>query len=357
MDLEATVSERLVWHETPGTALGLVESGEHTIVTAGTRGADRGPVEQDTIFAAASLAKPVFALGVMTLVDDGALELDRPLLDYLPEPYLADDDRVASITARMVLSHTTGFPNWREGSDDRVHPTGGGLRLRWAPGTRWGYSGEGFTFLQKVVEQLCAAPVGDYLTHVVLRPLGMTDSTFAWPGADERRLAIGHDERGVARPRFRPPAAKAAAGGLFTTAPDYLRFLDHCLVHEHRMFVPHAQIDEGLAWGLGWGIETGEEERGLAVGQRPRIQELRHRAASAASRRGRAHKRRPRCRRLHRSRTRPALRATPLARSLASTGLDEGMGGELIAKAPSSCALIGGRAHARVDDLARRNIR
>jgi CubicO group peptidase (beta-lactamase class C family) len=260
MDLEATVSELLAEHETPGAALGLVDSGGHTIVTAGTRGADRGPVEQDTIFAAASLTKPVFALGVMTLVDDGALELDRPLLEYLPEPYLAGDDRASSITARMVLSHTTGFPNWREGSNDRVHPTGGVLRLRWSPGTRWGYSGEGFTYLQKVVEQLCAAPIADYLTDVVFRPLGMTDSTLAWPGAEERRLAVGHDESGAARPLFRPPAAKAAAGGLFTTACDYLRFLDHCLVHEHRMFVPHAPIDEELAWGLGWGVETGEED-------------------------------------------------------------------------------------------------
>src|SRR4051794_14611865 len=104
MDPEATVSELLAAHETPGAALGLVDSGEHTIVSVGTSGADHGPVEQDTIFAAASLTKPVFALGVMTLVDDGALELDRPLREYLPEPNLAEDDRAASITARMVLS-------------------------------------------------------------------------------------------------------------------------------------------------------------------------------------------------------------------------------------------------------------
>lgn len=260
MDLEAMVSEVLAEHHTPGAVVGLADAGESSIVTAGTRGADRGPVEHDTIFAAASLTKPVFAAGVMTLVDDGALDLDRPLSEYLREPYLTEDDRAASITARMVLSHTTGFPNWRDGSDDRVHPSRGALRLRWPPGTRWGYSGEGFSYLQQVVEQLCAAPVVDYLADVVFRPLGMIDSTFAWPEADEPRLAIGHDERGAARPLFRPPEAKAAAGGLFTTAPDYLRFLDHCLVNEQRMFVQHAQIDEELAWGLGWGIEIGEEK-------------------------------------------------------------------------------------------------
>src|SRR3954469_18192803 len=121
MDLEAMVSELLAEHETPGAAVGLVDVSHRTVVTAGVRGADRGPVEQDTIFAAASLTKPVFAAGVMTLVDDGLLELDRPLSEYVSEPYLPDDDRAASITARMVLSHTTGFPNWREGSNDRVH--------------------------------------------------------------------------------------------------------------------------------------------------------------------------------------------------------------------------------------------
>jgi CubicO group peptidase (beta-lactamase class C family) len=255
VDLVAIVAELLDEHATPGAAVGMID-GAHgeTILTAGTRGDDRGPVEDDTIFAAASLTKPVFAAGVMALVDAGALELDRPLSMYLPEPYLADDERAASMTARMVLSHTTGFPNWREGP----------LYLRWPPGSRWGYSGEGFSYLQRVVERLTGAPVADYLSDAVLRPLRMSDSTFVWPEADEPRLAIGHDRDGEARALFRPSAAKAAAGGLFTTAPDYLRFLEHCLVREQRMFEQQARIDEDLAWGLGWGIETGE---GKAVWQ------------------------------------------------------------------------------------------
>ena len=259
MDLEAMVSELLAEHETPGAAVGLVDASERTVVTAGTRGADRGPVEHDTIFAAASLSKPVFAAGVMTLVDEGTLELDRPLSEYLSEPYLAEDRRAASITARMVLSHTTGFPNWRDGSDDRVHPASGALHLRWPPGTRWGYSGEGFAYLQQVVEQLCAAPVADFLADTVLHPLGMSDSSLAWPEDDEPRLAIGHDKSGSPRPPLRPPRAKAAAGGLFTTAPDYLRFLDHCLAHEQQMFEQQTDIDDALAWGLGWGIEIAED--------------------------------------------------------------------------------------------------
>jgi CubicO group peptidase (beta-lactamase class C family) len=247
VDLGVMVTELLDEYGTPGAAVGMVDGADgEAIVTAGSRGHDRGRVEDDTMFAAASLTKPVFAAGVMALVDGGALELDRPLSTYVPEPYLADDLRAASITARMVLSHTTGFPNWRDGS----------LYLRWTPGTRWGYSGEGFSYLQQVVERLVGAPVGDHLSEAVLRPIGMADSTFVWPQADEPRLAIGHDRDGEPRPPFRPSPAKAAAGGMFTTAPDYVRFLHHCLVHEQRMFEQQARIDEELGWGLGWGIES-----------------------------------------------------------------------------------------------------
>jgi len=97
------------------------------------------------------------------------------------------------------------------------------------------------------------------MAAALLQPLGMTSSTFAWPAADDPRLAIGHTEAGEPMPRFTPPLEKAAAGGLYTTVSDYLRFLDHCLTNEQRMFVPQAPIDDGLAWGLGWGIELAED--------------------------------------------------------------------------------------------------
>ena len=149
MELEGFVRELVDRHGVPGVAIGFVDrDGSTQTVTVGDRGDGRGPVDHDSVFAAASLSKPVFAAGVMTLVDDGRLDLDRPLDDYLTEPYLASDERAGSITARMVLSHTTGFPNWRGD---------GPLFLRWSPGTRWGYSGEGYAYLQQVVERLTSA--------------------------------------------------------------------------------------------------------------------------------------------------------------------------------------------------------
>ena len=128
--------------------------GVERIVTAGTRGPGRGPIDEDSVFFAASLTKPVFATAAMSLVDAGALELDRPLRDYVAEPY-CDDARAESITARMVLSHTTGFPNWRHDAP---------LCLRWSPGSRWGYSGEGFSYLQRVVEHVTGVRLDRYVT-------------------------------------------------------------------------------------------------------------------------------------------------------------------------------------------------
>ena len=145
MDLEPLIAELLDQHGVPGAVVGVVDAnGVARVVTGGTRGDGRGSVHDDTVFAAASLTKPVFASGVMALVDAGQLDLDRPLSDYTA-PDVAGDDRAASITARMVLSHTTGFPNWRQD---------GPLFLRWSPGTRWGYSGEGYAYLHQVVEHL-----------------------------------------------------------------------------------------------------------------------------------------------------------------------------------------------------------
>jgi CubicO group peptidase (beta-lactamase class C family) len=255
MDLEAMVAGLLDGHGVPGAVVGVVDGhGVARVVTAGSRGDGRGPVDQDTVFAAASLSKPVFASGVMALVDAGALELDRPLSEYVAEPYLPDDERAASITARMVLSHTTGFPNWRED---------GPLFLRWSPGTRWGYSGEGYAYLQQVVEQLTGARLDLFLADAVLGPLGMHDSSFVWREEDAARVAVGHDRGGKPQPRSCAPEAKAAAGGLYTTGPDYLRFLVHSLTHGHRLFEPQVRIDDELAWGLGWGIEESTGGRAL----------------------------------------------------------------------------------------------
>ena len=128
----------------PGVSIALIQHGK-TIWVHGFGVKEAGtsqPVTGETVFEAASLSKPVFAYGVLKLVDQGKLRLDVPLTIYLPKPYIPGDQRLAKITARIVLSHRTGFPNWRDGDS---------LPLYFTPGERFSYSGEGYIYLQRVV--------------------------------------------------------------------------------------------------------------------------------------------------------------------------------------------------------------
>lgn len=255
MGLEAVVDELLERHGVPGAVVGVLDgAGGAEVVATGTRGEGRGPVAEDTVFAAASLTKPVVAASALALVEAGVLELDRPVVSYGVAPAVADDERASAITARTLLAHTSGLLNWRED---------GPLVLRWAPGDRWGYSGEGYAHLRQVIEHVAGVGLEDHLAATVLGPLGMADSHLHLRPEDEARVAVGHDHHGRPQPHVRRPPGKAAAGGLHTTAADYLRFLADVLAGPPGQDAPPVRIDDGLAWGLGWGIEEAGGERAL----------------------------------------------------------------------------------------------
>ena len=137
----------------PGLAVAVINDGE--IVYNETFGfadieADR-PVTAETIFEGASLSKPVFAHFVMTFVEEGELDLDRPLHEYLPHPDVDNQEWADKITARMVLSHQAGFPNWR---DDRGVASSAVLPILFEPGTGYEYSGEGYQYLAMVLAEI-----------------------------------------------------------------------------------------------------------------------------------------------------------------------------------------------------------
>ncbi len=219
------------------------------------------PVEPDTVFQAASLSKPVFAYAVLKLAERGRLALDTPLTLYPPDRYAPDDPLLDQITARHVLSHTTGWPNWR--------PEGQPLRRERAPGKGFGYSGEGYNYLQRVVEQLVGRPLDAYMKDALLDPLGMTHSSYAWATPDNLGMAMGHDRAGNTADPF-TGARLEAASSLHTTPHDLARFLVALMSPGDE---PWRLRPEGLAemlrarihltpavfWGLGWGLEdTGD---------------------------------------------------------------------------------------------------
>lgn len=134
----------------PGVAIAIINKGKVVLhTTIGYANLEQKlAVNNKTIFEGASMSKSVFAFFVMTYVEEGKLDLDKPLYEYLPYDDIAYDERYKKITARMVLSHRTGFPNWREDENDKK------LKIKFEPGTDYSYSGEGYQYLTFVLKQL-----------------------------------------------------------------------------------------------------------------------------------------------------------------------------------------------------------
>ncbi|HEY2049936.1 MAG TPA: serine hydrolase domain-containing protein [Caulobacteraceae bacterium] len=172
-----------------------------------------------TVFEAASLGKPVFAYAVLKLADAGRLDIDAPLIGLAPA--LAEAGEFGgTITARHVLSHTTGLPNWRS----EARP----FQCHFPPGKRFSYSGEGYVCLQSAIERLTSEPLDAVARRLVFEPLGMSRSSYdaALSGA---AIAIPHDRDGPLQKIARKPNA---ASSLHTTAEDYARFLQAVLEGE-----------------------------------------------------------------------------------------------------------------------------
>jgi CubicO group peptidase (beta-lactamase class C family) len=216
-DLEALLKSGRV----PGLSFALIRDGKLVETKAlGVRDASTGAsVDEDTIFEAASLSKPVFTYAVLQLVDSGLLSLDAPLSMYVPS-YVKDDPRAASITVRNVLSQSSGLPNWRSATTP--------LKTYFPPGDRFSYSGEGFIWLQRVVEKVAGQPLNDVMTRLVFDPLEMRRSSYVWRADFEPDYALPHDAQLVPGTKQKPLKARSASS-LHTTATDYARFLQAVL--------------------------------------------------------------------------------------------------------------------------------
>lgn len=222
----------------------------------------------DSVFQAASLSKPVFAYAVLKLVAQGKMELDAPVVKYLPQGYrhqfsplkaepseLVTDPRLDAITVRMVLNHTSGLPNWASGP----------LKFDSAPGTRWSYSGEGYVLLQRAVEAITGQPLDQFMTSAVFKPLAMNDSGYVWNERIARILLPGTKANGAPRATMHLNSPNAAFS-LHTTASDYGKFLARVLNDDEvmkQLTASPVTVEPvlGLGWGLGWGIERVQEDR------------------------------------------------------------------------------------------------
>lgn len=265
--LDKTVSHLMAAANVPGLSLSLIRNDRQVYSKAygvkqiGTRQL----IDTNTVFEAASLTKPVFAYAVLQLVDEGKLDLDKPLFEYLPYPDVSSDERYRKITARLVLSHQSGFPNWRQNRNSSH------LTMRFSPGERFGYSGEGFVYLQKVVEKITGKPINEFMEERTLKPLGMAHSGFVWKESFTANFAQPHDGSGKVEQKYKPLQANMAYS-LHTTANDYTRFIlalvnstglqpkttAQMLSQQVQLPIRFAGSDTLAAfsyWGLGIGLE------------------------------------------------------------------------------------------------------
>lgn len=276
--LEKRVPELMRHAKVPGLSIALIRDGQiYWRHSFGKKDAAH-PVTEATTFEAASLSKVVFATIVLKLADEGRIDLDAPLNRYVDTRQVLDvrdDPRLSAITARMVLSHRTGFPDWR--------PSGGALQIHFPPGDHFSYSGEGFIYLQRAVETITGKGLEELAREDVFRPLGMTSSSYVWRPDFADSTAIGHDKDGAPQPKKKRDAM--AAYSLQTNAVDYARFLialmaggglspksltdmetaqtpvpKDCTV---QCFDRPVVVAPSLAWGLGVGLEDTPEGKAL----------------------------------------------------------------------------------------------
>ncbi len=288
-DVEKLIPPLMAEFSVPGLSAAIIRDGKRIWNKAfGVKSSDsREPVDTDTVFEAASVSKTVFAYAVMKLCEKGTITLDQPLSRYLPEPFLPGDPRLDLITARYVLSHQSGFQNWRTPQEP--------LKINFTPGTDFMYSGEGYHYLQSVVTRLtgytnpdecgsyeddlkvCASDIGEFMAKNVLIPFGMTNSGYVWNEALGRNEAKPHDPDGKSLQKGRPTAIDmaryASAGGLTTTAKDFSKFITGLFTPEssdqyrlngaslEEMFRPQVKlreeqkIDGAGSWALGWAVQ------------------------------------------------------------------------------------------------------
>jgi CubicO group peptidase (beta-lactamase class C family) len=283
-EIDRTVMRLMKAAEVTGAGIAVINDGKIAYLkTYGFRDKDKNlPLTADSVMSAASFTKVAFAYVVMELVDAKNLDLDRPVYQYLPKPLpaypkyadLSSEPRYKQITARMLLDHTSGFANWRAFEDDHK------LKIHFAPGSRYAYSGEGIDLLQLVVETITNKPLEELMRERLFQPLGMARTSMVWQERFESDYANGYDECGrLLGPQKRSHAD--AAGSMLTTVADFATFVQAVMNGKllrsdmrEQMLSPQIQIlskhqfptfanettDEntairlsyGLAWGLYW---------------------------------------------------------------------------------------------------------
>ncbi|MDR2235304.1 MAG: class A beta-lactamase-related serine hydrolase [Chryseobacterium sp.] len=263
-DLEKWLKELNI----PTLGLGIIEGGELKQVKVFGEIKKGISAPYNTYFNVASLTKPVTAMVALRLISLGKWKLDKPLAAYWTDPDIAHDPRHQKLTTRLVLSHQTGFPNWRWMNADKK------LNFQFDPGTKYQYSGEGLEYLRKALEKKSGKSLDQLAEELIFKPLKMKDTNYIWDkNTDESRFAIGYNPEGKPYPTEKNKTANAA-DDLHTTIEDYGNFMVSAMKGSllkpevfQEMIKRQVKTKENKYFGLGFEIyDLGNGEYALAHG-------------------------------------------------------------------------------------------
>ena len=245
-ELNAVLQEIITRWGMPGLGIGIVEGNEIIYARGfGVQSLDSGaPVTLDSIFCVASIAKCFVASAVMQLAEQEKINLDAPIIQYLPY-FKLDDERCQQITIRQMLSHTSGMPDMDESEYDELvsHPEydegalerfvrGQSIRkLAAAPGERFLYSNIAYNVLGDLIAKISGQTFEAYMKEHILLPAGMPSSTFLLEEVAQDRLAVPHlrTPEMIVNPVYPYHRADAPASFLHTTVVDMCHWGTTCL--------------------------------------------------------------------------------------------------------------------------------
>ena len=259
----------LIKNNIPALGIGYINKGK--IEEAKVYGElEKGrPAPNNAIFTIASLTKPITAMTVLKLVDQGKWDLDEPLYKYWIDPDVANDPRLKKLTTRFILSHRSGFPNWRRENADNK------LSFQNEPGTKYHYSGEGFEYLRKAIESKFHKTLDQLASELIFKPLQMNDTKFFWgKGIDETRFAKPHDKDGkLYNDASINSTSASSAFGVLTTVEDYSKFLIYVMNGAglksklyDEMVSNQTPIKAHQYYGLGWMVDEINNENVITHG-------------------------------------------------------------------------------------------
>jgi CubicO group peptidase (beta-lactamase class C family) len=242
----------LIQHKIPSVGIGYIDNGALKQVRIFGESTVGHPADYNTVYKVASLTKPVTAIVTLKLVEKGLWNLDEPIYKYHIDEDIKNSPELEKLTTRHILSHQSGFPNWRHLTESQE------LAFEFEPGTEFQYSGEGFEYLRKSLEAKFDKGLEDLAEELLFHPLNMKNTNFYWDNSiNEENYAAEHDELGHPISYERYTSANAAAN-LLTTVQDYGVFMAHIINGAgisdtlfQQFLHPYSNKKPGIDWGLG----------------------------------------------------------------------------------------------------------